>query len=228
MSNQNAEVFSRPNKEAKFHDLEQYTLFTETPDRPGWRSRMNFGERNGAPRITVMTGLEEGPGVVAVGFSPAVFEEFLNQFTEITKAPPGTALKIDNMTIDPTVTIDKNTNLDNVAKVVKNSLFFGKDQDGVCWIGIEQKGVKNIRFKILPSAWHRFYHQDGTPVSPEEMSARFTRSLISSLRRAMDRWTSRIRPAWEPDPSRGKGNYKPKDQSINMGTSADFGEDITY
>lgn len=199
-----AEIFSRPNQEARIHDLEQYTLWTDTPNRPGFRSRMSFGERNGAPRITVFTNAEEGPAVLVAGFAPVIFELFLNSFKEVIEGPPSRR-EIENLQPDPTVKIEKGMNRDNVAKVVKNTLAFGKTEDGIVWIGIQQKGAPNIAFKILPSHWHVFKKADGSAVTPGEMSVRAALATIESLRRAMDRWTSRIKPAWQPDPNKKKG-----------------------
>lgn len=214
MSNE-SEVFSRPNMEAKIHDLEQYTLWTDTPNRPGYRSRMAFGERNGAPRITVFTNAEEGPGVVVAGFAPQVFELFLNEFRDVITGAPGGEGSIDNMQPDPTVTIDKKTNRDAMPKVVKNTLVFGKNQDGVIFIGIKQKDVNNIAFKILPSSWHVFRDKNGNPPTQEEMSKRSALALIESLRRALDRWTSRLKPAWVPDASKRKGGAAPSFDSTS-------------
>lgn len=193
------EVFSRPNTEAKIHDLEQFTLWTDTPNRPGYRSRLTFGERNGAPRITVFTNFQDGPPVVAMGFHPFVFEEFLNSFEQLVKNPNADKpLSIDNLVPDPGVKIEKNTNRDEVKKVVKNTLVYGKTAEGICFIGVQQPGMPNIAFKLLPSAWHHFKKADGTVITPSEMSCRWTLSVIGSIRRAMDRWTSRIKPAWVP------------------------------
>lgn len=217
-----AEVFSRPQASARIHDLEQYTLWTDTPNRPGFRARMSFGERNGAPRITVFTNAEEGPAVLVAGFAPVVFEEFLNTFKEVVQGAPGRR-EIENLQPDPTVKIEKGMNRDNVAKVVKNTLTFGKTEDGVVWIGIQQKGAPNIAFKILPSIWHVFKKADGSPVSPAEMSSRYALAMIESLRRALDRWTSRVKPAWQPDPNKKKGGA-----ADASSTTFDVGGDIGF
>lgn len=218
-----AEVFSRPNTEAKIHDLEQYTLWTDTPNRPGFRSRMAFGERNGAPRITVFTNATEGPAVLVAGFAPIVFEQFLNDFRDMVMTAGPQKREIENLQPDPTVQMDKKTNRDSVAKVVKNTLLFGKTEDGIIWLGIQQKDALNIAFKIMPSVWHVFKRADGTQVSPEEMSKRTALSMIESLRRAMDRWTSRIKPAWTPDPSKRKGGATIDSVAPSFDVSTDIG-----
>lgn len=231
MSN-SAEVFSRPNTDAKIHDLEQYTLWTDTPDRPNYRSRMTFGERNGAPRITVFPNLEEGPSVIPIGMHPTVWEIFLDQWEEIIRSPEGGVRKMENLAMDPTVTVDKNTNRDDVAKILKNTLYYGKNAEGVCWIGIENKGMKRIAFKILPSVWHHFYKEDGSQIQPRELSVASTLGMIRSLRNSMYRWTSRIKTPWEPDPTKTKGNFKSNKGNSSMSTPAksnlDFSDDITF
>lgn len=225
MSTNQSEVFSRPNSDAKIHDLEQYTLYTDTPGRKNYRARLVIGERNGAPRITVWTNLEEGPSIIAMGLHPAVFEEFLNQFKEIALKDGVCSRKIENLIPDPTVKLEKGESRENVQKVVKNSLWFGKDDNGVCWIGVEQKDVPKLAFRILPSAWHNFYHSDGRQVTATEMSSRYTLSLIESVRRAMDRWTARLRPAWEPDPSKSK---KKATEAMNSAVSTNLDDDFKF
>lgn len=220
-----AEVFSRPQQEAKLHDLEQYTLWVDTPNRPGFRSRLTFGERNGAPRITVFTNAESGPAVLVAGMAPVIFEQFLNEFKEVVLANGPQKREIVNLQPDPTVQMDRKTNRDTVNKVPKNSLVFGKTEEGIVWLGIQQKDALNIAFKILPSIWHVFKHGDGSQVSQEDMSKRNALALIESVRRAMDRWTARLKPAWQPDPSKrkgGKGIDAPGAPGFDVSTDISF------
>lgn len=215
----NSETFSRPNKEARIHDLEQFTLWTNTPDRPGFRSRMTFGERNGAARISVFTNFEEGPKVLYAGLHPMIFMEFLARFTKIAKGETGKADKIDNNDYAPDA--DKKESIERASKIVRNTLWFGKDSEGVCWIAIEQPNVKNIRFKILTSAWHNFYHEDGTRVTPEEGSVAQTLALIESLRIALAPYIARIRPPF--DKTAAKAPTKATSDSYSS-----MGDDILY
>lgn len=224
------EVFSRSNQDARIHDLEQYTLWTDTPNRPGYRARMSFGERNGAPRISVFTNSTEGPAVLSVGMHPMIFEQFLNEFKElVTSSPRPSKREIENMAIAPNVTLDKNTNRDNAPKVMKNTLVFGKTEEGICWLGIQQQGAPNIAFKISPSVWHHFKRSDGSQVSQGELSCRLTLALIESLRRAMDRWTSRIKLPFVPK-ERRKDDFQGTDvtsggATSSASTAASFGAD---
>lgn len=222
MSSNDAEVFSRPQQEARIHDFEHFTLWADTPDRPGFRARMSFGERNGAPRITVFPNLEEGPKVLYVGMDPMVFDEFLNRFEKIVRGEPGKNDKIENLDRPPS----SEPGSEPLPRVVRNTLWFGKNQDGVIWIGIEQANSKNIKFKILPSAWHRFYKEDGTQVTQEEGSVAQALSLSRCLREAVSRFTSRLRPYVERNNT--QGGKKPSAPKTDSTTMASLGDDLPY
>jgi hypothetical protein len=187
-----AEVFSRPNQEARIHDLEQFTLWAETPDRPGFRARMVFGERNGAPRITVFTNFEERPNILYVGMSPQIFWMFLNAFEEMLSQPGKQKQAIENMDNSPNA--DKKAGMPDI---VRNRLMFGKSEEGVCWLSVQQEGVKNIYFKLLPSAYHHFIKPDGTRLTADEASVAYTKSFIATLRIAVGPYISRIKHAFE-------------------------------
>lgn len=219
-----AEVFSRPNVSARIHDFEQFTLWTNTPDRPGFRSRMAFGERNGAARISVFPNYESGPKVLFVGMHPMIFMEFLARWTKIAKGPNGKTDKIVNMDREPNA--ERTADADKVNKIVRNTLWIGKDDEGVCWIAIEQPNIKNIRFKILSSVWHHFYKEDGSQVTPAEGSAAQTVALIESLRMAMAPYIARLRPAFDKNAAKPKaagGGDDPKKL-----TTFAVDEDINY
>lgn len=218
-----SEVFSRPNDSAKIHDLEQFTLWANTPNRPGFRARMTFGERNGAPRISVFPNTEEGAKVLFVGMHPMIWAEFLRRFEVVAKSSGGAKDKIENLDRDPTVE-RTNGNMDAVKKIVRNTLWFGKDQDGVCWIAIEQTGCPNIRFKILSSVWHNFFKEDGTRLTPEECSAAQTMALIETLRVAMMPYIARIRKPFE---KQAKKAARPAGDPVSL-TSMGIDEDIAY
>jgi len=226
MANTNlAEVFARPNTDAKIHDLEQFTLWTETPDKPGFRSRMTFGERNGAPRITVFTN-QEPIKVVYVGMTPMVFEIFLEQLEKIARGEPGKALHIVNKDRAP----GSDPKSDNPEMIVRNKLWYGKDNDGIVWLAVEQNNVKNTRFQLLPSPWHSFVKEGGVPLTAAEGSQLYTLALINAMRRAYTNWYGRIRPAYEkPDTKqKGKPNVATETAEPSMTSISTFDNDIQF
>lgn len=220
-----AEVFSRPNKTAVIHDFEQFTLWTDTPDRPSYRARMTFGERNGAARISVFPNFESGPKVLYVGMSPTIFLEFLARFKAVIDGPAGGRDKIDNLDRDPTA--ERTEDIDKVRKVVRNTLFFGKSDSGICWISIDQPNVPRVVFKITSSVWHHFYKPDGSVVTPEEGSAAQATALVEALRIAMSPYIARIRAPFEKQP--GKQDFAGKKGGSSPTTLSTFpDDDINY
>lgn len=199
--NNPAEKFSRPNDSAKIHDLEQFTLWADTPDRPGFRARLSFGERNGAPRITVFTNYEERPNILFAGMTPVAFWMFLDSFEELVKQPGKARLFIENTDYAP----NANKKSDNPEMVVRNKLMYGKSEEGVCWLAMEQQGVKTIYFKLLPSIWHHFCKADGTRITPAEASVAHTLAFIKTLRSAYTGWIGRIKPPFDKTKSPNKG-----------------------
>lgn len=187
------EIFSRPQTEARIYDLEQFGLWTDTPGRQGWRARMVFGERNGAPRISVFTGLEAGPKVLYVGIAPEDFWMFLTLFEEIARGENGQTNYVDNMDFPPGQRPEKGQDMPADKMVVRNRLVFGKNQEGICWLGVEQENVPNIRFPIRIGNWHRFYRH-GQRLTPGEASVMRTISMIAGLKLAYQNYIGRLRP----------------------------------
>lgn len=206
-----SEVFSRPNDEARIFDFEQFTLWANTPERPGRRARMVFGERNGAPRISVYPNTEEGPKALSVGMSPVIWYDFLARFSSIAKGEPGKSIKIENMGRGKS----EDGQEAKAPPVLKNTLWFGKDEKGVCWLAIEQKDAVRIRFPILASYWHNFYKQDGTKLTPEECSVSQTLALIEALKAATSNFVGRLR---RPLPARNKQGAQAEPKPVPSST----------
>ena len=226
-NNNPAEVFSRPNQEARIHDFEHFMLWADTPNRPNFRARMTFGERNGAFRISVFPNLESGPKVMFVGMAPTIFLQFLDRFRAAIHAPEGTPPdKMVNFEKDPSAAETKGA---PVAKVPRNTLIFGKDKDGIVCIGIKQPNVENIMFRITSNAWHHFFKPDGTQVSASEGSMAEALALAKALEIAMMPYIARIRPPYDKNAARNKASTedaKPIGGGAAMSFSAD--DDLDY
>ena len=219
------EVFSRPNADARIHDFEQFLLWADTPDRPGYRARMTFGERNGAARISVFPNNESGPKVLFVGMAPTIFLEFLSRFATVVRGPNGKRDHIDNLDREPNA--ERTADIDKVKKVVRNTLWFGKDEEGVCWIAIDQPNVPRVVFRIFSSAWHHFYKEDGSRVTPAEGSAAQALALIEGLRIAMSPYIARLRPPF--DKNAPKADISKKSYAGGPAALSSFPmEDIQY
>ena len=184
---------------------------------------MNFSERNGMPRVSVFTNID-GVQPMWVGFDPVTFNRFLARFEEIAKGPNGVSDKIENKGVSPALAGQRKGMPKEEDLVVRNILKFGKSQSGLCWIGIEQTGVENIRFILQQSMWHVFYKADGSPFTPEEGSSIHTLALIKTMREVFPRWTSRARMPAERNPdqvSASKAGAAPSSIST-------FDDDVTF
>lgn len=199
-----AEVFARSNADARIHDLIQFTLWAETPNVPGSRSRLGVSERNGAPRLTVFTGAKQGPKVLAVGMAPDIFELFMSEFETILKAGVKAKGSCANKMKDPSFE-GKAANFDEVPKVIKNTLHYGIDEAGLAWLAVEQKDAARIVFRFGKADWHVFQRPDGTTFTESEFSIKLALAWVVGLRKAMANWTGRILPPWErPSPDANK------------------------
>lgn len=223
MSN-DIDVFSKPHTEAQAYDLENLQFWTDTPDRPGFRSKLIFGFRNGNARMVVFTNFEDDPKIpksLYVGIDPLSFDIFLQKFEAVVNGDPGIKDHFDNMEREE----DENGKFKGPSRsVVRNTVWFGKDQDGVVWMAIAQKNVKNIRFKIVGTGWHNFYRA-GTdqPLSEGEASVATAKSLIQRLRDANCRWGTLLRQPTPRKENAGRGK-----SSLSTGNSFSTDSKTTF
>lgn len=216
-----SELFSRPNNQARIHDFEQFTFWSNVPGRPNQRARISFGERNGAPRISVFTG-DKGSRQIYAGFGPVEFEIFLDIFLKVAEGPSGSRSCVENLDRDPTSTQE------TVIKVTRNRLFVGKNDEGVVWIGFEQGDQTKVAFKMLPNGWHNFI-VNGLPLEEAEMSVAYTKGLIAKLRSVTNFWAARIRP-WVNRSENGAvsaGGVSQKEEP-RVNTTAETFNDISF
>lgn len=183
MSNE-SEVFSRDNDKAVSYLLSQFTLFANTPGVKGSRARLVFGERNGAPRITVFTGLES-PKVIWMGFDPVTFEILLMKLEQVSKAKEQVADFIHNT--------EKSKTEPN-SYPVRNTIHIGKNENGVVYLEVEERGLK-ILFELQAPVWHQFHRiSDGQRMSEGEISSLRGIGLANMLKRVYGKWSARIQP----------------------------------
>lgn len=183
MSQEALEFFSRDNNEAITYNLAQFNLFEEGQGS-GKRAQIVFAERNGAPRITCFTGVNE-PKAISFGFDPITFEMVLMKLEQVARSNGPVEDKVENM---------GKSKDGSSGMVVDSCLKFWKDEAGVVWLGV-QKGSFTKNFKMTISYWHRLYRAaDGMPMNEAESSVLKTIALVNSLRRALSFWIGRLRP----------------------------------
>lgn len=226
-----SEFFARPQQEARIYDLEQFTLWTNTPGRQGFRARLAFGERNGAARLSIFTNFDkdQGPAVIYAGFAPVEFEMFLQDLEAVAKGQPGSVVPQDLMDRAPGADRNQPRGKEPLELVVRCRWFVGKNAEGVVWIGAEQANVK-IAFELLPSSWHHFYKPDGTRLSKDEASVRYTAGLIRVLRGVYEKFAGRVRPWTEP--KKKNDGFAPKEvinpNTTSLSSFSTFEQDIAF
>lgn len=218
-----SELFQRPQKEAKIYDLGHFQFWDDIASRPNYRASVVFGERNGAPRVTFFPNTESGPKIVPIGMDPITFLRFLDTFEEIVKGASGKRAFIDNYAPkDPNAT-SRTTSRDDME--LKNQLFYGKDENGICWVGAKY-GDQNVRIRLLPSLWHQFHEvESGEPVKEADASRAQALQIIASLRRVLAPYMGRMRDPTAANSKQGRAaNDAAKSALSGPSSSIDDGE----
>lgn len=204
------EVFSRPNDKAISYNLEQFALWGEGQQgKQGTSPRMIFGERNGAPRISVFTRRDDIK-CIWMGFDPIVFEMFLAKLENVAKSKEPVADFIQNM----------EKSKEGKGFSVRNTLHFGKDESGIVYLEVEEKNIR-IPFKLTVGPWHKFHRvSDGQPMSDSEVSALRTIGMANVLRRVFGNWSSRLQ-----QPNKDGNRKKSSDDTGSKPATSSFSND---
>lgn len=165
---------------AQFITLDRLSIFTPTPGHEGNRAKVTFGFRNENPRISVFTNdpndLNGGKTPINCGVDPATFITLLDQMEAVVKADQPTKIKFET---DGTRYENNERTKD---RQLLSTLFFGKDDSGVCWISVQAENRPRIKFEFKVSDWHRFFKSDGSKMSIAEASAASAMSMILIMR----------------------------------------------
>lgn len=164
----------------KIYDLNKLALWTPSPVNQGKNARLTWGIRDGNPRITVFTGQmteNKMDGILTAAMDAVTFDMFVDFFTEILETPEKAKGKLECLGrryVDNQPTQDR---------VLKSTLYFGKDEEGIAWISVHVEGRPEIVFKFGVSDWHKFYKGDGTLMNPSEVSCRAALAHIKLAQR---------------------------------------------
>ncbi len=153
-------------------DNRKLNLSTKCPaDQSKWSSLI-WGLYSNNPRITVYTndpgdtGPDKGYGKISANLDLPIFAAFLVQLDKIIDGPNDVKFSIENKNfIFP-------GGKRSEKPVVVNTLWFGKNADGVVWISVVARERPKIQFKFGGdgNSFHNFTHGDGTAFSAGEWS----------------------------------------------------------
>lgn len=163
----------------KIEEFYKFSMFTPAPGAEGKRSRLAWSIRDGSPRISVFTNIPndtQQKGIISAPMNPETFFAFLNMFEKICTGDNNYKMKLDCFTAYK----DKDGNMQE--KTLLSEVWFGKDEQGICWISLLAPNRPKIRFNFFISDFHRFFKQDGNPLNENESSMLQAKATISCLR----------------------------------------------
>lgn len=178
------------NKEARIKnalDNRKLSLSATCPTSPQNKSSLSWSIIGNNPRCTIYTndpednGQKNDYGRIVAKLDLAIFMMYMNLIDRVIKAPPDTKFGIKNENFK--FPNGKRTD----APVLENTLWVGKDKDGIMWLSVvdANKSRPVIKFPFVPSNFHHFIHGDGTPFTAAETSVLFAEGYRDTMARIM-------------------------------------------
>lgn len=184
-----------PPRQVDIKNLSRMTLWANTPGVEGRRSRLAWSTIDWNPRITIFTndpGDTENKGMIACGMDYRVFEGFVDEFRKVINRPESSKQVINNL---------------NKERRIRNKLWFGKDEDGIVWICVEEEARPKIVFRFEMHDWHEFIDSTGKPMTPAFGSVRTANAYLNVLHAAMtDILVQDVQTMSESRKPKGNGN----------------------
>jgi hypothetical protein len=176
-------TFQPPARKKIALDNNKLNLVTKCPTASDKDSKLVWGFYSNNPRITVYTGDPSENGVEKYNYGrivanldiPTVFVLF-TKLEEAITAENGFKDKVENKNF--TFYGGKRSD----APVVQSEVWFGKDKDGIIWLSVTAKERPVIKFPIVPSDFHNFYHGDGTQYTKAEASQACAKGYLGFLK----------------------------------------------
>lgn len=143
--------------------------------------RLNWGIRDGNPRITIFTNDDSDPianKVIIAAMNPLVTDVLLDKIIEIAKSP-----ELDNkIKLDCDTGVYDQQTRKQIDRKLNSSVLVGKDNEGMVWMTLIAESRPKIKFIFKLSPFHRFYEKDGRELTPAEMSVAMAVSTAKQLK----------------------------------------------
>lgn len=140
------------NKPTVYINFPKYNLWAPVPDSQD-RANLAWSTANDNPRLMVFLSKEDRKKNLYVGFDQVSFFNAIAVAKSVFKAPNANKQKIVNYGKDQ-----------EGNQIINNTLVFGKEESGQCWILIHKEGAPVVQFKLTPSIWHKFSDSTGNEV----------------------------------------------------------------
>lgn len=176
-----------------FTDFPRLSLFTETPNQPGRRARLNFGAFNHNPRITVFSGIATDKDPITAPMDIPTGLMFLDRLEAVVRGPNGGKGTLGCYRGE--FKDGKNTG----NKLHMSDIFFGKDEEGKVWILLKKEGKPEIQFYFGLSAYHSL-RVSGGQLTEGDTSCFMALGHIRALRKIFSDLADKpmIKPAGQP------------------------------
>lgn len=147
-----------------YYDIAKIVLWSDNPNDNTKKARLNFGFRDGNPRITVYTGVAGKEGFIPFPADIPHMTAAMTYLKDIANGPNGQQVNIESLT-----NIYENNKLTPNKRVV-STLTIGKSKEGIVFIAVTAEGKPKIVFPIKQSDYHIFKDKDKNVIPDTEIS----------------------------------------------------------
>lgn len=158
-------------------EFPRLTLFTQAPGTERDRSSFGFSLMNGGPRFTTWTRVDDKEkGPIAAGIGIEALKAVIIEARRVW------SLEKPIQDISAIDTLKRDEESATFDKVVSSTLVIGRDQDGICFIGLKSADTSRpeIIFHFKGLEYHPFRRKSG-PIPEDEMSAIHANGWLSAL-----------------------------------------------
>ncbi len=173
------------------------------------------------PRISVfVNGPQDtaGKGIISAPMDPTTMMVLLDDMLKIADGPNGVS---DKMTCF-TTSRETGNGAGAPEKILLSEVHYGKDENGIVWIGLVAKDQPKIRFPFRMSDWHELYFGD-QPATEASASVARAKGAIGLLKKAYPIYIADIELSVL---NRMAAEQRQQPRSKSAGSS--FDDDITF
>lgn len=182
----------------QIRELAKWDMYAKATESQQRSSRLAWSIRDGNPRITVFTNINEDPvgnKMIYAAFNPATFMIFLNLFNRLAKGEPGRSSYITCYT---SFKPNGAANQGPAEKTLLSTVYFGKDELGIVYLKLVAANRPEIKFEYHLSDYHEIFKPDGEPLTQAEASQAQGTTTIETLIRIYEHLVAEFKPARTP------------------------------
>ncbi len=155
------------------------------------RAQLVWSCQDGNPKISIFYNNPDIQRPINVGFGMDTMLMIFDAIKRIASGPAGKTEMVENFMNE------RDDNGKVVGKKKISELYYGKDSEGVVWLGIKDiaSPKPNVRFTYVMSDFHNLVRRDGDtsiPMTKAEASERMALTTIDGLRETYLRMTSPV------------------------------------